>query len=381
MAKYSWINFTINLKELQWQSWVKLGECVSKCEHLKSVPLKPYVRDELHQIYLAKGVHATTAIEGNTLTEQQVQDLISKKLKLPPSKQYLEQEAKNIIEACNEIAADISKGGLGNITVEKICRYNAQVLANNVPHDEAAIPGKIRTHSVIVGNRYRAPDAKDAPLLIEKFCKWMNSSDFVNEAMSLHFAIIKAIIAHLYLAWIHPFGDGNGRVARLFEFAILLNSGVPSPAAHLLSNHYNMTRAEYYNQLDKASKTGDTKDFLSYAIQGFLDGLVEHLQRIQQYVVNVCWRDYVFEQFVSLGGTKTVKRRRNLAIKISEQNDPINKNDIILLMSKEYRDKTERTLARDLNKLEKMRLVIKEKGGYISNREIMLRFLPFSTPL
>jgi len=52
-----------------------------------------------------------------------------------------------------------------------------------------------------------------------------------------------------------------------------------------------------------------------------------------------------------------------------------------LLMSKEYRDKTERTLARDLNKLEKMRLVIKEKGGYISNREIMLRFLPFSTPL
>lgn len=56
------------------------------------------------------------------------------------------------------------------------------------------------------------------------------------------YAIFKAVVAHLYLAWIHPVGDGNGRTARLVEFQILLSSGVPSPAAHLLSNHYNQTR-------------------------------------------------------------------------------------------------------------------------------------------
>jgi hypothetical protein len=74
--------------------------------------------------------------------------------------------------------------------------------------------------------------------------------------MDAVYAILKAMVAHLYLAWTHPFGDGNGRTARLIEFHILLSAGVPSPAAHLFSNHYNQTRAEYYRQLDRASKSG-----------------------------------------------------------------------------------------------------------------------------
>lgn len=379
MTKYSWITFKVNLAQLPWRSWVKLGECVAKCEQIKSVPLTPNLREELHLIYLAKGVHATTAIEGNTLTEEQVRALIQKELELPPSKQYLEQEVKNIIEACNEIAVDISKGNLGDITIEQICHYNSQVLANNVPRAEDAVPGKIRNHSVVVGSRYRAPDAKDVVLLIERFCNWMNSPDFVNKQMSLHFAVIKAIIAHLYFVWIHPFGDGNGRVARLLEFVILLSSGVPSPAAHLFSNHYNMTRSEYYSQLDKASKIGDPTGFLSYAIQGFLDGLDEQLQYIHHHVVSVCWRDYIYEQFAAHRSSNTIKRRRDLAVKISEHGEPINKDSILILMRNEYRSKTERTLARDLNELERMRLVIKKKGGYVANKELMLQFLPFST--
>lgn len=69
-------------------------------------------------------------------------------------------------------------------------------------------------------------------------------------------AILKAIAAHLYLAWIHPF-DGNGRTARLMELRLLLAAGVTTPATHLLSNHYNLTRGEYYRQLDAASRTGN----------------------------------------------------------------------------------------------------------------------------
>ena len=45
--------------------------------------------------------------------------------------------------------------------------------------------------------------------------------------------ILKATLAHLYIAWIHPFGDGNGRTARLVEFMLLSRAGVPSPSAHL----------------------------------------------------------------------------------------------------------------------------------------------------
>lgn len=379
MTNYSWINFIINLEKLPWHVWIKLGECAAKCEQIKSIPLKPNIKEKLHLIYLAKGAHATTAIEGNTLSEEQVKDLLEKKLKLPPSKQYLEQEVKNIIEACNKIADDVLKGALKKITVEQICRYNNYVLSNDIPRDEAAVPGVIRTHNVVVGNVYRAPRAQDASILLEKFCDWMNGGDFTNEQLPLHFAIIKSIAAHLYIAWIHPFGDGNGRVARLLEFMILLNSGVPSPAAHLLSNHYNITRAEYYRQLDKASRIGDPTEFFTYAIEGFLDGLQEQLQYIQGHIVSVCWRDYIYEVFSTQHSNNTIKRRRELAIRISEQSEPVDKNSILLLMRKEYRDKTERTLSRDLNELEKMGLVIRKNTMYAAKKGSILQFLPFST--
>jgi len=154
---------------------------------------------------------------------------------------------------------------------------------------------------------------------------------------------------------------------------------VPSPAAHLLSNHYNMTRAEYYRQLDKASRIGDPTEFFTYAIEGFLDGLQEQLQYIQEHIVSVCWRDYIYEMFSKQHSNNTIKRRRELAVRISEQDEPVDKNSILLLMRKEYKDKTERTLSRDLNELEKMELVTREKSMYAANKGLILQFLPFST--
>ena len=112
--------------------------------------------------------------------------------------------------------------------------------------------------------------------------QWLNGSDFApTEDKRLVYAILKAIIAHLHLSWIHPFGDGNGRVARLLEFQILIGAGVPAASAHLLSNHYNLTRSEYYRQLDRASATGgNVVPFVSYAVRGFLDGLKQQIDVI-----------------------------------------------------------------------------------------------------
>ena len=63
------------------------------------------------------------------------------------------------------------------------------------------------------------------------------------------------------------------------EFMILAREGVPSPCAHLLSNHYNLTRSEYYRQLDRSSRAnsgrGDPLGFLLYSLQGLVDGLRE----------------------------------------------------------------------------------------------------------
>ena len=98
-------------------------------------------------------------------------------------------------------------------------------------------PGRIRTANVSVG-RYRCPDWQDAGYLLARLCETLDGFD-PPDGDRHAFAILKAIFAHVYLAWIHPFGDGNGRTARLVELAVLLEAGLPLPACHLPSNHYN----------------------------------------------------------------------------------------------------------------------------------------------
>jgi Fic family protein len=131
--------------------------------------------------------------------------------------------------------------------------------------------------------------------------------------------LIRAIIAHVYLAWIHAFGDGNGRTARLVEFQLLVSAGVPTPAAHLLSNHYNQTRSEYYRQLRVASESGgDIIPFMMYATQGFLDGLRHQLKVIRDQQWDVAWENYIYDSFRTLT-KKTDIRRRHLVLDLSER--------------------------------------------------------------
>ena len=69
---HPWLKFVLDLKTAHYKSWMNLGAAQSKCEHVANTMLPPEVAQELFVMYLAKGVRATTAIEGNTLTEEQV---------------------------------------------------------------------------------------------------------------------------------------------------------------------------------------------------------------------------------------------------------------------------------------------------------------------
>ena len=194
------------------------------------------------------------------------------------------------------------------------------------------------------------------------------------------YAILKAVVAHLYLAWIHPFGDGNGRTARLVEFQILLSAGVPTPAAHLLSNHYNLTRAEYYRQLDHASKSGgEIAPFLEYAARGFVDGLREQLHVIREQEWDVAWRSYVHERFRDRPG-KNSKRQRDLVLDLSTVRHPVAAGKIPELtprLAKTYAGISAKTLQRDLATVEEMELIERKAEGVRTRRELILAFLPW----
>lgn len=374
-----WLTFRLDMRPAGADIWLDLGEIASKCEHLAKLPLRPDIRKQMHQVYLAKGVAATTAIEGNTLSEKEVRDAVEGKLKVSPSKEYLKQEVDNIIAACNEIGRSIVSEAPPEINLELISSYNHQVL-DKLPLEKDVVPGELRGHQVAVGDVYRAPDASNCRHLLERLCDWLKSDDFkTTKGRETVHAVIKAIIAHLYLVWIHPFGDGNGRTARLLEFHILLAAGVPSPAAHLLSNHYNATRSEYYRQLDQASKSGgDVVPFLRYALRGFVDGLHEQMEFVWDHVWFVVWRDHVHELFQNRTHPSDL-RQMQLALDLAAKEDAVAISEIPELtpqLAKAYAEKTTKTIQRDLNRLQELELIQRVGKKARARVEIIFSFLP-----
>ncbi len=382
-ASHPWLTFSLDLRPAPVKLWMLLGECQSKCEHIAGTPLRPATAKQLHLLYLAKGVSATTAIEGNTLSEKQVLEHLKGRLELPGSQEYLKQEVDNIVAGCNAIVQQIETQRLPLLTTERIKDLN-RIALEKLPADDHITPGEIRTTSVGVAH-YRGAPAEDCEYLLDHLCEWLNGPPFAAPpGLEIVYAILKSALAHLYLAWIHPFGDGNGRTARLIEFQILLSSGIPAPAAHLLSNHYNQTRAEYYRQLDQAHRSGgDVIPFIQYAVEGFAEGLRAQLKVIRDQQWSVAWQNYVHDAFREHAGTGA-ERQRRLVLDLSQQIEPIpfsKLTEISPRIAKAYVGKTEMTLRRDLEKLVKMKLLRKDKDGYQANKELILAFLPVKAKL
>lgn len=382
---HQWINFqATDVNEVQPRHWMLLGEARSKCEHLAGAPLKPDVASQLYSVTLVKGALATTAIEGNTLSEDQVRGILEGSYKAPPSRQYQEQEVRNVLDALQALHDRIVAGECIEITPELICEFNEQIL-KGTQYREGVVPGAIRTESVVVGG-YRATPAEDCGYLLKRLTDWLNGPIFVHDDPEIQFALTlaKAAYAHLYIAWIHPFGEGNGRTARLLEFLILAGCGfVPVPAAHLLSNHYNLTRDRYYRELALSSKPGQsTLGFLAYAIEGFIDGIREAIDMVRQQQIMVAWVNWVYERFASQPSTKASARQRSLVLAMP-MHAVVPKEDLEGLTPKVarlYASAGPRTLARDLNTLTGLGLIRQVRHGYEARSGVVQAFLPPVAP-
>jgi Fic family protein len=381
---HPWITFQADLRRAPVSLWMLLGEARSKCDHVAGVPLQPAIAQELYTMYLIKGVHATTAIEGNTLSEEEIAKHLEGELKLPPSKEYQKIEIDNLVKAFNAIVESVKNNGpREEITPELICRFNDAVL-QGLELEDGVIPGVIRKHPVGV-LRYPGAPHEDCEYLLDRLCRWLNEEQFDFEgSFGLASAILRAVLAHLYIAWIHPFGDGNGRTARLLEFYILVNAGVSVPSAHLLSDHYNQTRPEYYRHLDYASKSrGDIIPFLHYAVSGFVEELKVQLETIRRQQWSLSWKDFVTELFDEDANSPTSLRRKYLVLDLTDQKEPVPRNKLALIsprVAQCYAKKTEKTLSRDINFLSDAGLIERVKTGYRARPELILAFLPPSWP-
>ncbi len=333
----------------------------------------PETAEELNLVSLEKGAQATTAVEGNTLTQEQVGLLARGELQLPPSKEYLGVEVKNILRGFNEML-DVDTPP--TLNAERVKYLNGVVL-DGLELDEGVVAGEVRMHEVGVA-RYRGAPARDCEYLLGRLCDWLDGMDLQLGHSKLALPVVKALVAHLYLAWIHPFGDGNGRVARLVEYQILLGAGVPNPATHLLSNHYNDTRSEYYRRLDASSRAPNgVMEFLVYALQGFVDGLTDQVNAIKRQMREDMWTNYVHMRFRDRSSPTDV-RRRHLVLDLSERDEPAPRRDLRLLtprLAAAYAGKTDKTITRDLNALSEMGLITRTREGVAAKKGILDAFV------
>jgi Fic family protein len=368
--------------ELTEESAYMLGECEAMVEVLAGIPLMPEDRKQLLTLSLIKGAQATTAIEGNTLTQSEIEK-IHEGWRLPPSKEYLQTEVNNILDAFNTLLREIVVENKVEAITPELIKKCHQMIGKDLGEHFDAIPGRFRTDRRVVG-RYLAPEPDDVPELINHLCAWLAQEFHYKVGQNFKTAVIEAIVAHVYIEWIHPFGDGNGRTGRLIEFYILLRAGLPNIGSHILSNFYNITRPHYYRHLDDARRKRDLTDFIHYAVQGFRDGLKETLGIIQTSQFMVFWRHYIYEVFADVNYRKSnvFKRKRNLMLNIpidqfflAEELLEINPS-----VAKEYAVVGKATYVRDLKELQALQLIRKEGRNYIANTTLLKQMLPDKKP-
>ncbi len=354
---------------------VLLGRAQGLVEAIGAIPLFPEVRLRLHGVSLRKGARATAAIEGNTLSEEEVAR-VAAGAALPDYKGYEAREMENIIRALNQVFDALVAGSPPELISPDLLRRFHDAIGRGLGEGFGAVPGQFAQSQRSVGP-YRAPRPEDVPALVDRMCEWLRHEfRFPNQSFTQ--AIVQAIVTHVYIEWIHPFDDGNGRTGRMVEFYILARAKLPSVASHLLANHYNDTRAEYYRQLDQAGKSSNLTAFLLYAIRGLANGLGSTLNVVLESVFAQMWRSLVYGRFEGgRGGRVAFRRQRAIALAL-----PLDRAvtlDEIPTLSAEvagmYSGVNPRAIARDVGVLEKLELVVRTPGFVRANRGLLDRMV------
>jgi len=242
---------------------------------LISTPLPSTYKKEYQNKILSEIVHSSTAIEGNRLTQKQVDDVLrGKKI------QGYERDVKEVenyyraVEYISSLSVDINF----QISEQLIKKINKIVL-DGIKNEEA---GAYRKRELSVGS-YIPPKPSAVPYLMGEFADWLNKPGPVNLS-----PILYAGIAHYQLVAVHPFIDGNGRTTRILTKLILKKYGFDFIKYFSLESYYNRERKLYYEALNSAdSNRIEGKQDLSLWLEYFIFALLSQAQSAQEQIKKI----------------------------------------------------------------------------------------------
>lgn len=235
--------------------------------------LIPSLALKLSQENLVLATHHSTSIEGNPLSPQDVTNIILGD-QVPTTKS--EKEVKNYFAVLNRIAVLAKKRE--TITTDLTKKLHHDLM---LELDKGTL-GKFRDGPVFVGHKTKAeivvkhnPPFHSASQIEDAL---RNVYDWLVKQDELH-PLIKAGIFHHEFAYIHPFFDGNGRLARVLTTYYLLLNNYEVSKFFILDDFYDIDRQLYSDTLHTADK-GDNTAWLEYFLEGIAVSLQGALARI-----------------------------------------------------------------------------------------------------
>lgn len=373
---HPWLNFRWEPRNMPYPVWLLLGEASSACERLRDAALLPREGRLTSYVAMLQGIVANASLDGNSLSEDQVDRLLEGSLQLPPSQVFLEREMRNLVKAVQWTEAR-AKAGDRDTGPWAIQVLNAQVL-KEIPSPTGASAGDYR--SVRDRTIEGSVQPEDIGPLMERLNAWGESALFLPEHAEerMPFAIVRAVLTHLYLLWTRPFAEGNGRTARLVEFQLLLNAGIPAPAAHRMAVHAAATRNEYARQVSRSAvPNGDVVPFIAYMVRGFADGVKALLNEVSEAQCQIMAQEEL-RTLVDSAATANGERLEALARSLQGQRGKVPTAQVTQLspeLAMTYARLNAKTLQRDLAQLEGLGLVERSRGAVMA-RTVSVR--PFA---
>ncbi len=280
---------------------VNISKIEAAEEIIKNSPLLPLWEKKFREDAIVRSVHHGTHIEGNPLDRNDAQDVLQgKKIAARPRDVQEVINYRRVISLIDEEA----RRHLSKIT-EQLIKKLHKIVTNRVLSEDKS--GVYRTQNVIIRNSatgeitFRPPPSIKVPFLMKEFVYWLNKygSDEIHP-------VIKAGIAHHELVRIHPFTDGNGRVARVLATLILFLGGYDIRRFFSLEEYYDKDAVSYYESLQKAS-AGNLTAWLEY----FSLGAAVEFERVKKKILKIS-KDVKMKQ--KIGGKQLFLNERQIKI-------------------------------------------------------------------
>jgi Fic family protein len=303
--------YTISDKMLNYVS--NIMEKIGEANYFESLNRFPELRKKTR----IKSIHSSLAIENNQLSLFQVEDVINGKMVVGEQKDI--QEVKNAYKAYSELD-----------NVNPYCLEDLKKIQGLLTFAIEDDSGKFRNHGEAVYDGdvqiFMAPPHTMVPVLMDNLFNWMNKAkEEVNP-------LILSSIFHYEFVFIHPFSDGNGRTARLWQTAILADWKdlfKYIPIESIIRKHQD----EYYTVIQNCNNAGNSNEFIEFMlkiIEEAVDGMIVEQQRTTQETTQKTTQKTTQEKILDLINKNPSITQEELAKALNITRDGISYNIKVL---------------------------------------------------